>query len=567
MKKLVIVWIIGSIVTLCSCSNSNESDADFNESNLTTELDSCLDFGIHRKPQTWDPSKMTDVTSFHVLSQIYEPLLRFNDSTLAIEPLLAESWSISEDQLVYTFKLKEGVYFHTNQTEAKELNANDVAYTFGRILTPSEGNYSYSLFKNTFKGSENSQNINESIQGINVIDENTISFTLIKPMFNFLSLMATVSAAIVNKDAIEQNIISGTGPFIYNKKNDTELALTLLKNNNYHVKDKNGASLPYLKAVAYNYIKKGENELTLFKEGKLDIISGIPTEAIKKIVESEISNFQSKPTKYILGSPPQILTSYLNINTAVKPFNKIKVRQAIGCAIDKVKLVNNVLKGEAYSEGSHGIVPPAIKGYDFSSVIGHEFNVDKAKRLLSEAGYPEGKDFPTIKFTTGKGKTSVRAALEIQKQLLRNLNVNIEISSLSHDKIMQLNNTSQTHMTLGGWLGEIPDPISFLSLCYGGNVPENIEKSSFPNESRYQNKRFDKLYEKAIITTNKKNRFELCLEADQIIATEVPLIPLWYHQNYQLIRGTVKNFKSNSMTIQYLVNVKIEAPSTNKKAE
>tara|TARA_B100000809_G_scaffold52930_1_gene48315 strand:+ start:4122 stop:5843 length:1722 start_codon:yes stop_codon:yes gene_type:complete len=573
MEKLGLSWIVGVLLIFSSCGENEKIDAknqdQENAKNETTN--SCLDFAITEKYLTLDPIKITDVTSFHILSQIYEPLLRFNEKDLNLEPLLAESWSVSDDNLVYTFNLKKGVYFQENScfkdSKGKEFNASDVVYTFERIFSSTPGNYAYSLFRNTIKGSEKYKTSGGSISGIRVIDEHTISFTLVEPSSSFISLMATTCSGIVTKTAIEKNAITGTGPFTYSKKHDTELVVKLLKNQNYHMADRKGNSLPYLEAVAFNYIKDGQDELTLFKEGKLDVIVGISPEAVKEIVEAQISDFKNNPTKYVLGRYPKILTSFIALNTAIKPFNNIKIRQAISMAINKTKIVDHVLKGEAFGVGDHGIVPPAIKGYDFSSVIGHEYNIVKAKNLLAKAGYPNGEGFPIIKFAVGKGNTSVRVALEIQKQLLINLNVNVEISSLTKKEIMTLSDSSQTDMLLSGWLAEFPDPVSFLSLCYGADVPQIINESAFPNESRYRNSKFDRLYQQAAITLDEKKRYELCLEADQIIATEVPVIPLWYHENYQLIHSSIKNYKSNPMNLQYLTYVKIESLKSNKKEE
>ncbi|MGB0882441.1 MAG: ABC transporter substrate-binding protein [Vicingaceae bacterium] len=562
MKKIFLSSLIISVFLFSACNTDNKKKHIQKEKE---SISNCLDFAIHEKYTTLDPIKIKDETSFYILSQIYEPLLRFNESDLTLEPLLAESWSISEDNLVYTFKLKKNVFFHNNKTKA--FNANDVVYTFERIFSNIEGNYAYSLFRNTVKGGEQHKNTGEKISGINVIDDYTISFTLSKPSSHFLNLLAIECAAIVNKSAIEKNIVAGTGPFVYDKKNDTDLLIKLNKNTNYHITSKKGSPLPYIDAVAFNYIKDGQDELSLFKAGKLDVIDGIPPESVKEIVETEISNFQNKPNKYILGRYPKISTSYLSINTAIEPFNNTNVRRAINMAIDKEKIVTQVLKGEAYSPGNNGLVPPAIKGYDYSSVIGEEHNVSKAKKLLAKAGYPNGKDFPIIKFSTGKGNSSVRVALEIQKQLLSNLNINVEISSLTQQELYELNSSSNTNISLSGWLGEFPDPISFLSLCYGKDLPETITESAYPNESRFNNKKFNQLYEKATTTLDLKKRYELCLDADQIIANEVPVIPLWYHENYQLIHSSIKNYKANPMNIQYLTHVKIEVPTPVKKEE
>ena len=336
---------------------------------------------------------------------------------------------------------------------------------------------------------------------------------------------------------------------------------TLLKNKNYHLSDKKGNKLPYLESVAYNYIKSGQDQLDLFMAEELDIITGIPPESIKDIVESQIADFQNKPAKYVLGRYPEIMTSYLKLNTAIAPFNDVKVRQAFGMAINKTKIVDHVLKGEAYSAGENGIVPSAIKGYDFSSIVGLEYSLTKAQQLLADAGYPNGKGFPALKFATGKGNISLRVGLEIQKQLLSNLNMNVEISALTLKEITEMNGKSELNMSLGGWLGEFPDPTTFLTLFYGEHVSSSLEESSFPNETRYQNTKFDAIFKEASETVDTKKRYELCLMADQILATEVPGIPLWYHESYQLIQSVIQDYQPNSMNIQYLTYVKIkEAP-------
>ncbi|PCJ27616.1 MAG: hypothetical protein COA97_03070 [Flavobacteriales bacterium] len=561
MKNIALSFVTTTILLLMACGGENSSSGNDSQNSKLIN-DKCLDFAIAEKYETLDPIKVTSVVSFHIVSQVYEPLLRFNEKDLSLEPLLAESWEVGENNLVYTFRLKKGVYFQDNSCfdggKGRELKASDIIYSFNRIYAETDGNYAYALFRNTIKGGEAYRKSGGEIAGIKAIDDYTVEFTLSHPSSNFISLLAIVNSAIVPKEAIEKNMVAGTGPFTYNQENDTEKAVTLLKNKNYHISDKKGSKLPYLESVAFNYVKSGQDQLDLFMSDKLDVITGIPPKAIKDIVESQIASFQDKPVKYVLGRYPQVSTTFLNLNTAIAPFNNIKVRQALGIAINKARIVDAVLKGEAFGPGNHGIVPSAIKGYDFSSVIGHEFNVPKAKKMLADAGYPNGKGFPTLKFATGKGNTTLRVALEIQKQLLTNLNINVEISSLSLNEIEEMNSKSQVHLSLNGWLGEFPGPITFLSLLYGDDVPNSTEESSYPNQSRYKNTTFDKLYEQALATLDVKKRYELCLTADQIIATEVPVIPLWYHEKYQLIKSVVKDYQPNSMDILYLTHVKLE---------
>lgn len=560
MEKIVLSFVVSLLILLASCGDSGQSGLEINGQidKKNGEINSCLDLAISEKYNTLDPLKVTSIASFHITSQIYEPLLRFDEKDLSLQPLIADSWVISDDNLVYTFTIKKGVYFHDNDCfkggKGRELTTADILYTFKRIYSE-KSSYANSLFQNIIKGSEDYEG--GEITGLKAIDDYTVEFTLNNPSSIFLNVLSVVNSAIVPQEAIESNALVGSGPFVYTKENDTEIAITLLKNNNYHISDKQGNKLPYIGAVSYSYAKSGQEQLDLFMSKKLDVIANIPPEAIKELVESQISDFQANPKKYVLGRYPEIMTTYLMLNTAKAPFNEIKVRQALGMAIDKGKIIDNVLKGEAYSAGENGIVPSSIKGYDFSSVVGLENNPEKAKELLADAGFPDGKGFPTLAFATGKGNISLRVGLEIQKQLLHNLNINVEISALPQKKIDLMNSKSELNMTLSRWLGEFPDPVTFLSLFYGENVPSSTEESSFPNETRYQNKKFDFLFKEALTTIDTKKRHELCLIADQIIATEVPAIPLWYHENYQLIQSGVHDYHPNSMNIQYLTYVKL----------
>jgi peptide/nickel transport system substrate-binding protein len=568
MKKVYISIVFSSLILLTACGGG-ETNTETNKVQTNPETANCLDFAITEKYQSLDPIKVTDVASFHIVSQIFEPLLRFDDQTLSLQPLLAESWISSEDNLTHTFKIKKGVFFHDNDCfeggKGREIKASDVVYSFKRIYSDKTADYAYSLFKNKIVGGEDFRNNGGEIKGLKAINDYTIEISLTKPSSNFLGLLATVATAVVAKEAIEKNAIVGSGPFTYKKENDTDKAVRLEKNNNYYLRDNKDVKLPYLDAVAYNYVRSGQEKLDLFMDNKLDVITDLPSESIKEIVATQISDFQDKPVKYILERHPQLSTSFLSFNTSVAPFDNIKVRKAIGMAINKKRIVEDVLKGEAFAPGEHGIVPPALKNYDYSSIIGLEYDLKKAKQLLSDAGFPNGKDFPTILFTTSKGNSSVRVGLEIQKQLLANLNINVEISSVPLAEKTAMNNSSKAGMSLNGWLGEFPDPVSFLSLFYGANLPTNNTEDAYPNESRFKNAEFDKLYEEALITIDDSKRYELCLMADQIIASNAPIVPLWYHENYLLIQSSIKNYHSNVLNTQYLTYVKIEAPVVEAK--
>ncbi|MGE0561261.1 MAG: ABC transporter substrate-binding protein [Flavobacteriales bacterium] len=550
--------------TLISCGG-DKNETDTNKKETQTLFGDTLDIALNQNVIGFDPIKITDGYSSQVLGQLYESLVKFNAKDLSIEPMLADSWTIDESGLVYTFTLKKGVYFHDNTCfsggKGRELKAEDVLYSFNRICN-SEVNYAYSIIKNKLVGAKEAFQTSDftTVEGIKVIDDYTVSFTLSKPSSNFLQTLATISLAIVPKEAFDKEKfdIVGTGPFVFDKNSNQNTIITLKRNSNYHQLDSSGNKLPYLDAVSFHMIESSQERLEQFESKKLDIIVDLPSASIKNVVENQISDFESKPPKYVLGRYPELVTVYLEFNTKTEPFKNNKVRQAIAMAIDKIKLVDVVLNGEAYGPALNGLVPPVIKGYDYESVIGIEHNVDKAKKMLADAGYKNGEGLPLIKFyISGNENQTLRVALEIQKQLLSEININTEIVTVTFAEKLALDKMAHGSMGISAWLADYPTPDNFLNIGYGGYVPNSLNEPSFPNASRFVNNEFDNYFEQAIISTDELKRNELCLKAEQILVNEAPIIPLWYNENYRLFQSTVVGYQPNVMHIHDLAKVRI----------
>jgi len=560
---------------LFSCADTTKGDkkeSAENETVVESEMvENQLNLAQGEGYRYLDPVKISDNHSFHVVSQIYESLLRFDEKDLSVKPMLAESWALDEKSLVYTFNLKKGVYFHDNACfpdgKGRELTAKDVVFSFKRVFSNTENNIAYGFFKNAIVGGENFHDselpfAEKELEGVRAIDDYTVEIALTKLTSNFLQTLAFTGSAIVPEEAVvayPEKIIVGTGPFIYESAKDEETKIVLTRNPNYHESDKDENQLPYINSVAYHYISTRNEQLTLFNEGKLDMILGLPAPSIKEVVENQISDFKNKPAKYILGRYPELASAYLEFNTTKKPLNNMKVRQAIAIAINKNRIIDDVLKGEAYGMEVKGIVAFGLKGYNYSSINGLSYDVQQAQKLLADAGYPEGKNFPSLKLTTnGKNNKSLRVVLDIQKQLKANLNINVDITSTTMLEQMDETKFAKGDLSLSSWLADAPNPGSFLALVYGGNVPKTIEEPSFPNTSRYKNKQFDKLYEEAIVTMDEKKRNELFAQADQILATETPILPLWYYESYRLTQSRVLNFQPNALRVQNLTRVKLK---------
>jgi peptide/nickel transport system substrate-binding protein len=312
--------------------------------------------------------------------------------------------------------------------------------------------------------------------------------------------------------------------------------------------DEFGNQLPYLDSVVFTIMSSQHLELEEFKKGNLDMIYRLPAESIKEMVEENIAAFQQKPPKYILERGPELTTQYYELNTQSGIFSNKKVRQAISFAIDRKKIIEDILKGEAWGPGTYGMSPPSFKGYDVSKVKGYDFDIAKAKKLLAEAGYPDGKGFPkvTVQLNSG-GKRHTNVVLEIVKQLKENLNVDLDFSVISLSQKLEDSRSGKMEMSRAGWTADYPSPENFLMLFYGRDVPDSAGMPSYPNTSRYKNSEFDKLYEAGMVAANKDTGYAYFLQAEQLMINDAPVIVLWYEEAYRLLQYKVRNFHNNPM--------------------
>lgn len=528
------------------------------------------------------PHSFTDLVSSHVASQIYEGLVKLNPKDLSIQPALAESWKISEDGTKYTFYLKKGVYFHDDPCFAngkgRELKAEDVRYAFERLATQHPDNAMFAAtIKNLIKGANEYyeasavQKPNFDFEGVKVIDDYTVEFNLYVPSSSFLHILANPSLSIFPKEAYEKygNLTRiGTGPFMYAQNNASNEKIILLKNPNYHGKDSLGNQLPFLDSLVFTFISSKKTELEEFQNGNLDVIIGLPSESIKEVVENQISDFQNRPPKYILERSPELATQYYEFNTAQSVFKNKKVRQAFSYAIDRDKIVDEVLKGEAYGPGVHGITPPSLKNYDVASIKGYKQDKEKAKKLLAEAGYPDGKGFPSVKLVLNSGGSkNANVALEIQKQLRDVLGVNIDLEIVPLSQKIEASRFAKGDMFRSAWIADFPSAENFLMLTYGKSVPNSINEPSWPNVSRFVNEKFDELYEKALVTLDQNEKNKLLLEAEQLMMDEAPLLILWYDEKYRLYQSKVNNFYSNPLNYWDFSIVYLKAPELSNEVK
>ncbi|MCW3075529.1 MAG: hypothetical protein JWO32_138 [Bacteroidetes bacterium] len=523
-------------------------------------------------PTSIFPHKLTNAVEGLIASQIYEGLVKINPKDLSLMPGLAEKWEISADGKTITFHLRKGVQFQSCgplQGKSEGLTSQDVKFTFELLCTDKPGNvHFHTVCKDRIVGANefyqaSAKNQKIELKGFKVIDEYTFSIELLNSPNIFLEILANPVASILNKNAYDsqkENCNVGAGPFILDEKATTKTHYVLYKNVNYYGKDRDGKSTPYIDTLIIDIVPSSEEALKGFQEGRYDFIPTVPSNQLKQIVEDNIKSFKGNPPRFILDQRPEMISSYYVFNIHEKPFDNVKVRQAFNYAIDRNRIIERVLFGQAYGPAIYGLVPPTFSFYKTNQLKGYDLDIAKAKNLLKEAGYPEGKGFPEVQLYVNSGNTrNNTVAAEIQKQLKSNLNVNVTFESLPNGEKFLLQIKGKGNMYRDGWVADYPSPESFLSIFYGEPVTSDTSHMAYPNTIKYKNNEFDKYYKLGRDAVNRDSASVYFLKAEQILLNDAPLIPLWYESNCRLIASRMKNFYSNPLRYFDFSQVTVES--------
>jgi peptide/nickel transport system substrate-binding protein len=527
------------------------------------------------------PYYIYDVVSVAVANQIYDGLVKFNPKDLSIVPDLAYKWDVDTGGKVYTFHLRKGIAFQDDPCFAdgkgRAITASDFKYSMQALCQASPDNVVYPItFKGNVEGADEYYEASKKgkpsgdLKGVQVINDSTLQIKLVKRNLLFLDMLASQAGFVIAKEAVEKygkSIHTGSGPYIYDNSSDSS-KIVLTRNPNFYRVDSFGNQLPYLDSVIISFIPGKSDEFKMFQSGKLDYVQNVPSSQVDKMVEENISDFQHKPPKYLLSRVPLMSTQYYEFNLKKAPFNDVRVRQAFSYAIDRSKIVNEVLEGEAFAPGTHGITPPSFLSYPLDSIQGDTLNVVLARKLLSDAGYKDGNGFPPVNLEINSGGgVHTNVATEIQKELSNNLNININFTTVPFGKKLQDEHSGNFDMIRSGWVADYPSPYDFLMLFYGGNIPDSANQTSYYNVTRYHNPEFDKYFELGRNSSNLLQSYYYFRRAEQISTSEVPVMILWYEQNYSLTRWTVKDLYPNPMNYLDLSCVYMLQPSTPNQAK
>ncbi len=520
------------------------------------------------------PPGISEDIGAHIAGQIYEGLVKFNMKDLSIVPAIAEKWEVDASGTVYTFTIRKGVFFHDDvcfpEGKGRELTVADVKYSFELLCTDIKQNSNYAaILKDRVQGANefyaaNKNKPSGSLSGVEIVDDHTIKIKLNSPNISFLNILAIPGASIVPKEAIEKygvNTKVGTGAFTFSEYSDGTVVLK--RNPHYYGVDAHGNKLPFLDSIVMVILSK-QQELEKFQNDQLSILIGLPSESVANLVTKQIADFKNKPPKYILERSPELANQYYEFNLSKAPFNNINVRKAFCYAIDRNKIVEDVLNGEAYGPATYGFCPPSFKGYDITKIKGYDFDPVKAKKLLADAGYPDGKGFPKIKIELNSGGAKhTRVVVEIQKQLQSVLNIQIEFEVVSQKQKLEDAIFGRTELVRSSWIADYPSPETFLYVLYGGTLPADLTQETFPNTSRYRNPVYDSLYMAGKTAKTQEEAYASFMKAEQLMMDDAPILMLWYAEDYRLVKSNVHNLFANPIRYRdysqvYIKNLGIE---------
>ncbi|MBK6275352.1 MAG: ABC transporter substrate-binding protein [Saprospirales bacterium] len=561
MHRLIILFFIS--IFILSCGSQKEREFKLRPAKGGKYYGGTFRYNEEEYFKSLYPLNITEVTAHRLLEQIYEGLVTFDDSTLAVIPALAERWTIDESKKIYTFYLRKGVFYHDDPCfpngKGRELNAQDVKFCFDRLCyhNPAD-NQGFWIFKDVVKGASEydsltSKNIIPAtgVSGVRVLNDSTVEVELVKPYAVFLARLALIFGKIYPREAFDKygadmrEHCVGTGPFYLKINQDNQISY-LARNPNYWKKDEFGNQLPYLDAIRVSYIKEKKNELLEFKKGNSDLVYKFPLEMIEEIMDNK-HNLKPEYQKFQLQFMPTMSLQYYGFQHQGKIFNNINVRKAFCYAYDREKLCEYTLKGSGFP-AIYGVVPPGTGTYDSKQVKGFNFDPAKAQTYLAKAGFPKGKGFPklTLELNSGGSRNS-QVAEAIKKMIEETLGIEIELLMVPWAQHTETVETAKTDFYRLGWIADYPDAENFLNLFHSKYVPDDINQKTYINSFRYKNKAFDMLFDNAIATVDEKERNILYAKADQQVIEDAVVLPNYYDIDFRLLQPYVRDCPQNAM--------------------
>jgi len=491
-----------------------------------------LHYGNGSEPQGLDPQVVTGVPENKIVSALFEGLTTKNPWTLEPEPGVAQSWEISEDGKIYVFHFNPEAKWSNGET----LTAHDFVWSWNRALHPQMGNqYAYMLFSVANAEAYARGDFDDfSKVGVEALDDLTLKVTLNAATPYFLQLMDHYSTFAVHPETIlkhgtmtdrytkwtrVENMVNN-GPFNLvewklNRRIRVEKSATYWDRDNVK-----------LNGVVFYPTENLVSEERMFRVNQLHFTQELPLDKLPVYKEMEDSP---------LVLAPYLGTYFYLFNTTRPPVDSLKVRQALAMSVDRDKLIRTVLHG--IFTPAYTISPPGTMGYQPPQLF--EYDPEKARRLLAEAGYPDGEGWPGVEVIYNTSENHRKVAVALQQMWKEELNIDVTIANQEWKVYLDSIDTMNYAVARRGWIGDYVDANNFLDmyLTDGGNNNTGFSEAEYDNM----------ISQLAPQAHSQEERFEVFHRAETMLMEQMPILPIYTYSSKHLIHPSVRDLPSNYM--------------------
>jgi oligopeptide transport system substrate-binding protein len=486
------------------------------------------------EPESLDPALVTGVPENRIISNLFEGLTTPDPKDLSPRPGMAESWRVSKDGVVYTFTLRDARW-----TDGRPVTAHDFVYAWERVLNPKTGaKYAQQVYYLKNGEAYNRGRITDFSQvGAEALNDRTLQVTLRCPTAYFLDLTSFFTLLPVprwaiqahGRDWVKPGKIVSNGPFrlvSWMPQN----ALVLERNPQHW-----DAARVKLQKVIFSPTEEVNTAFKQFLAGESDWVPQVPT--------SQLDAVRGRREFY---ASPYLGTYFFRFNVTKPPLNDLRVRKALSMAVDREAITRYVAKAGQVPAST--FVPAGMRGYE--GARGLPFDVAAAKKLLAEAGYPNGKGFPRVELMYNTSELHRTITQAIQQMWKDNLGIQVDLVNVEWKVYLARQGNLDYQIARAGWIGDYVDPNTFLDMWVtkGGN-----------NETGWSNTRYDNLIARAACKiVNPTERMKALQEAEQILLDDAPILPLYIYVNTGMLSLRVKGWYPNILDQHPLKYISVE---------
>ena len=512
------------LILLFSCVNKSNTNKDH----------LVFRYNEHANINTLDPAFSRTLQDTWVCNQLFNGLVQL-DSDLNILPSIAKDWIISEDGLIYTFNLRNDIYFHKHKLFGKDSTRTVVARDF---------TYSLNRLKDEKIAAPGSWVLNK-VDSFKAVNDTVFEISLKQPFPAFIGLLSMKYCSVIPREVAEfygtdfRSHPIGTGPFKL-KRWEENIKLVFRKNNHYFEKDETGKPLPYLEAVAITFLPDKQSEFLQFTQGNIDFLNSLDASYKDELLtaDGKLRGKYAETVDMIRG--PYLNTEYLGfyLGSQTPEIQSELIRKAINFGFDRKKMMIYLRNGIG-NPANGGFIPKGLPGHNPS--IGFTYKPEKAKQLVEQFKNESGITNPEITLVTSSNYLSF---CEFIQRELEKTGLTINVDVMPEATLRSARSNGKVDMFRSSWIADYLDAENYLSIFYSKNFAPDGS-----NYFHYKSTQFDSLYNKAFTVTDIEKRKHLYTTMDSLVMQKTIMVPLYYDEVIRFTRKNIKGLGTNPINL------------------